>query len=65
MTARSGSDNFEESLAKLKKQIADDERVINTLSQSKSEMNSKIQAMTKEKGQLEQDLSNSKAELKT
>ncbi|TNV87373.1 hypothetical protein FGO68_gene4873 [Halteria grandinella] len=63
-SARSSQGGFEESLQKLKKQIADNERVIQQLSQAKSDMNSKMLQLNKDKNQLEMDASKLKAELK-
>ena len=50
MMAKSSSGSFEESLEELKLQISENERVIKTLTQSKSDLNSKISTLQKEKG---------------
>ncbi len=62
--AKGSASGFEDSLEALKQQCAENERVIKQLSTAKSDLNGKITALQKEKGQVEMDLSKSRQETK-
>lgn len=49
LVAKKDTGSFDDSLADLKKKIADDEKVIQALTTKQSELNAKITLMTKEK----------------
>jgi hypothetical protein len=49
LNAKQDNGSFDESLANLKKKIADDEKVIQTLTTKQSELNARITLLTKEK----------------
>jgi uncharacterized coiled-coil DUF342 family protein len=49
LNAKQDNGSFDESLANLKKKIADDEKVIQTLTTKQSELNGRITLLTKEK----------------
>ena len=55
LISKKDSGSFEDSLADMKKKMADDEKVIQTLTAKQSELNAKITALTKEKTALDSD----------
>jgi chromosome segregation ATPase len=64
LISKKDSGSFEDSLADMKKKMADDEKVIQTLTAKQSELNAKITALTKEKTALDGDTQRLKGEIK-
>ncbi len=64
LISKKDSGSFEDSLADMKKKMADDEKVIQTLTAKQSELNAKITALTKEKTAHDGDTQRLKGEIK-
>jgi len=64
LISKKDSGSFEDSLADMKKKMADDEKVIQTLTAKQSELNAKITALTKEKTALDVDTQRLMGEIK-
>lgn len=64
LISKKDSGSFEDSLADMKKKMADDDKVIQTLTAKQSELNAKITALTKEKTALDGDTQRLKGEIK-